>query len=136
MRGRVLAPGAATGRALVLTEPLSLWGGLDPSSGLLIDPHHPQRGASLAGRVVVMPAARGSSSSSSVLAEAARAGVAPAALLLGEPDLILAVGAAVAEELYGVRIPVLALPPEELAAVPDGASLTVGEDGTVSGDAV
>lgn len=136
MRGRILAAGAASGRALVLTEPLSLWGGMDPSSGLVIDPHHPQRGSSMAGCVVVMPAARGSSSSSSVLAEAARAGVAPAALLLGEPDLILAVGAAVAEELYSVRIPVLALPPEELATIPDGASLTVGEDGTVSGDAL
>lgn len=132
MRGRVLAAGAASGRALVLTEPLSLWGGLDPSSGLLIDPHHPQLGASLAGRVVVMPAARGSSSSSSVLAEAARAGVAPAALLLGEPDLILAVGAAAAEELYGVSIPVLALSPVELADVVDGTILVVHHDGRVS----
>ena len=136
MKGHVLAPGVARGPALVLREPLSLWGGLDPSNGEVIAPHHPQRGASLAGRVVVMPAARGSSSSSSVLAEAARAGVAPAALLLGEPDLILAIGAAVAEEMYGVRIPVLALPPEELAGVPDGAPLEIMEDGTVSGGAV
>lgn len=132
MSGRILAAGAASGRALVLTEPLSLWGGLDPASGVVIDPHHPQRGASLAGRVVVMPAARGSSSSSSVLAEAARAGVAPAALLLGEPDLILAVGAAVAEELYGVSIPVLALSPVELADMVDGTTLVVHRDGRVT----
>ena len=131
MKGRVLAPGSASGQALVLSEPLSLWGGLDPTNGDVIDPHHPQRGASLAGRVVVMPAARGSSSSSSVLAEAARAGVAPAALLLGEPDLILAIGAAVADELYGVRIPVLALPPEELAGIPDSGNVDIGEDGRI-----
>ena len=61
------------------------------------------------GRVVVMPSGRGSSSSASVLAEAVRAGAAPAAILLGEPDLILAIGAAVAEELYGMRVPVLVL---------------------------
>lgn len=116
----------------MLTEPLSLWGGLDPASGEVIDPHHPQRGANLSGRVLVLPAARGSSSSSSVLAEAARARVAPAALLLGEPDLILAVGAAVAEELYGAVIPVAVLAPEDLAEIPDGAEVSIGPDGEVA----
>ena len=81
----------------MLDEPLSLWGGLDPATGEIVDVHHPQRGANLSGRVVVLPAARGSSSSASVLAEAARAGTAPAAIVLREPDLILAIGAFVAE---------------------------------------
>jgi hypothetical protein len=117
---------------VVLAEPLSLWGGLDPATGQVTDPHHPQRGLSLAGRVVIMPAARGSSSSSSVLAEAARAGMAPAAILLGEPDLILAVGAAVAGELYGVAIPVLVLSPDELAEIRDGQPVDIGRDGAVT----
>jgi predicted aconitase with swiveling domain len=131
VKGRVLAPGTASGDALVLDEPLSLWGGLDPASGRLTDAHHPQRGASLAGRVVVMPAARGSSSSSSVLAEAARAGTAPAAILLGEPDHILAVGAAVAQELYGVQVPVVVMEPDDLASLRTGQRLTVSSDGSV-----
>jgi predicted aconitase with swiveling domain len=128
----VLAPGEVRATALVLTEPLSLWGGMDPASGEVIDARHPQRGANLAGRAVVMPAARGSSSSSSVLAEAVRSGHAPAAILLGEPDLILAVGAAVAEELYGARLPVLVLPPEELATIRDGQELALAEDGEIT----
>jgi len=132
MKGRVLAAGSVTARALVLREPLSLWGGMDPASGELIDAHHPQRGASLSGRIVVMSAVRGSSSASSVLAEAVRAGCAPAAFLLGETDLILAVGAAVAEELYGVRLPVVVLPPTELARIHDDAVLRVDEDGSVT----
>src|SRR5687767_13290425 len=103
--------------ALVLDEGLSLWGGMDPATGELIDRHHPQCGANLAGRVVVMPSGRGSSSSASVLAEAVRAGTAPAAIVLREPDLILAIGAAVAEELYGVRIPVVVLPSEAFDAI-------------------
>ena len=107
-------------RALVLDEPLSLWGGMDPATGEVIDAHHPQRGVNLAGRVVVMRSGRGSSSSASVLAEAVRAGTAPSAILLGEPDLILSIGTAVAEELYGVRVPVVVLPPERLAAIADG----------------
>ena len=105
---------------LVLEEGLSLWGGMDPATGELIDAHHPQRGVNLAGRVVVMPSGRGSSSSASVLAEAVRAGTAPAAILLREPDLILAIGAAVAEELYGVRVPVVVLATAEYDAIRDG----------------
>jgi predicted aconitase with swiveling domain len=120
----------ATGRALVLGEPLSLWGGLDPASGLIIDARHPQRGASVAGRVLVMPLGRGSSSSASVLAEAVRAGTAPAAIVLGEPDLILAIGAAVAEELYGVTVPVV-VAPERIGTIRDGDSVRIGPSGAI-----
>lgn len=119
------------GRALVLDEPLSLWGGMDPVTGRLIDAHHPQRGAQLAGRVVVMSAGRGSSSSASVLAEAVRARTAPLAIVLGEPDLILSIGSAVAEELYGRTVPIVVLAPIELAAIADGAEILIGPDGTV-----
>jgi len=126
--GRVLSAGSAEGTALRLTEPLSLWGGLDPATGELIDVHHPQHGALLTGRVLVLPSARGSSSSSSVLAEAVRAGTAPAAILLGESDLILSVGAAVAAELYGTAIPIVVLAASDLAAITDGARVGVAGD--------
>jgi len=120
------------GRALVLDEGLSLWGGMDPASGELIDAHHPQRGAVLTGRIVIMPSGRGSSSSASVLAEAVRAGTAPAAFLLEEPDLILAIGSAVARELYGVVVPVLVVSAEESAGISDGAQVHIGANGMVS----
>lgn len=116
--------------ALVLTEPLSLWGGIDPRTGRIVDVHHPQRGASIAGRVLVMPSGRGSSSSASVLAEAARAGTAPAAILMREPDLILSVGAVVATELYRVDIPVV-VDALGIAGVLDGDLVRVTSDGGV-----
>lgn len=102
--------GEASGPALVLDEPLSFWGGVDPATGDIVDVHHPQYGANVAGRVLVMPSGRGSSSSSSVLAETIRAGTAPAAIVLFEPDAILALGAIVASELYGRTIPVVVTP--------------------------
>jgi len=132
VKGRVLAAGAAEGLALRLDEPLSFWGGVDPETGQIIDARHAQRGVSVRGRVLVMPSVRGSSSSSSVLAETVRAGCAPAAILLGEPDLILAVGAAVAEELYRVRLPIIQLSLAALVEIPDGAGLAVGESGEVT----
>lgn len=104
---RTLVAGNGRGPVLVLDEPLSFWGGVDPASGDVIDVRHPQRGANVSGRVLVMPSGRGSSSSSSVLAESIRAGTAPAAIVLTEPDPILALGAIVARELYGRAMPVV-----------------------------
>jgi len=127
--GRLIAPGRARAPALVLDEALSLWGGMDPATGAIIERRHPQHGANVSGRVLVLPAARGSSSSASVLAEAVRAGTAPAAIVLGEPDLILALGAAVAEELYGVQIPILVLSTADLAEIRDGATVDIGPEG-------
>lgn len=123
-----------SGRALVLDEGLSLWGGMDPATGELIDSHHPQRGTRLTGRVLVMPSGRGSSSSASVLAEAVRARTAPAAIILGEADLILAIGSAVAEELYGVLVPVVVVGPAVVAAIADGAEVRLGPDGALEVD--
>jgi len=76
-------------------------------TGGVIDVRHPQHDANVTGRILVMPSGRGSSSSSSVLTEAIRVGTAPAAIVLGEADPILALGAIVARELYGKVTPVV-----------------------------
>lgn len=104
---RALVPGPAEGIAVVLSEPLSFWGGVDPADGTIIDRHHPQAGRSVRGNVLVMPSGRGSSSSSSVLAETILAGTGPVAIVLAEPDGILALGSLVASKLYGTTTPVV-----------------------------
>jgi len=125
LAARPLVAGEAAGPALVLEAPLSLWGGMDPHSGRVGDHHHPQFGASVSGRILVMPSGRGSSSSSSVLAEAIRLGTAPLAILLAEPDEILVLGALVAQHLYGRTCPVLVLPEAAGGAVATGDHVTV-----------
>jgi predicted aconitase with swiveling domain len=125
LRGRVLVAGEASGPALVLEAPLSLWGGLDPHTGRVSDHHHPQRGATVTGRVLVMPSGRGSSSSSSVLAEAIRLGTAPLAILLAEADEILVLGALVAGHLYGRTCPIVVLPAAAGGAIATGDRLVV-----------
>ena len=105
----MLAPGHAEGAPLVLDEPLSFWGGVDPETGTITDTHHPQVGASLTGRIVVLPGGRGSSSSSSVLAETIRNGSGPSGLVLGSRDPILALGSLVARELYRRAVPIVAV---------------------------
>jgi len=99
--------------------------------GRIIDQRHPQVGEIVAGRVLVMPFGRGSSSGSSVICEAVRAGTAPAAILMAERDDIIALGAIAADEVYGLLMPVVVLAQEELDGLETGAVVTVGVDGTV-----
>jgi hypothetical protein len=64
--------------------------------------------------------------------EAVRARTAPAGIVLGEPDLILAIGAAVAEELYDVQLPILVVSLEELARIGPGDPVRIGPEGLTS----
>jgi predicted aconitase with swiveling domain len=132
LRGRVLVAGSGQGVALVLDEPLSFWGGFDAESGRVIEERHPQAGASLAGKVLVMPSSRGSSSSSSVLAQALRRGTGPAAILLAQPDEIIVLGALIPNLLDGSRFPVIELGPADYESIKTGNGMTVGDDGTVT----
>lgn len=131
MADRVLLAGTAAGEALVLNEPLSFWGGLDAESGSIIDIHHPQHGMVVTGLVLVMPSGRGSSSSSSVLAEAIRIGTAPLAIVLGEPDEIVLLGALISEELYGITCPVVVADEESYRAISTGDRVEVGPEGVL-----
>jgi predicted aconitase with swiveling domain len=123
--GRVLVEGRAEAPALVLGEPLSFWGGLDPATGRIVEVGHPQQGEVVTGRVLVMPSGRGSSSSATVLAEAIRLGTGPAGIVLRVPDGIVAIGALVAAELYGVAVPVVLLDGPAHRSLVDGALLRV-----------
>ncbi len=123
--GRAYAPGAARGSALILSERLSFYGGVDSATGEIIDHAHPDRGRIITGRILVAPGGRGSSSSSSVLAEAIRLGTAPAGIVLGHPDPIMVIGCLVARRLYGLSVPIMVCPLEGLA---DGVFLAMSCD--------
>ena len=123
--------GGVTGEVLRLDEPLSFWGGTDPATGRIIARRHPQVGESITGRVLAMPFGRGSSSGSSALCEAVRAGTGPVAILMGEPDEIVALGAIVADEVYGAGFPVVVLPAAGFDDLVTGSRVSVAADGAV-----
>lgn len=130
--GRVLVPGTATGKLLRLTAPISFWGGVDPATGRISDPRHPEHGLDIAGRVLALPATVGSSSSSAIMLELLRIGKAPAAVLLGKVDAILVLGVIVAREMGYNTIPVLDVSEAELARLPANATLQIIEDGGIA----
>jgi hypothetical protein len=130
--GDPIVPGCASGQAIVTEVPLSLWGGLHPHTGEVIDRRHPLSGRNVAGRVLVMPFGRGSCTASGVLLETIRHGVAPAAIVLSRTDPIIGLGAILGEELYGRIVPVVVLNDGDFAAIPEGACVAVALDGTVT----
>ena len=85
----------------------------------------------IAGTVLALAATRGSSSSSAIMLELLARGIAPAALLLGEPDAILALGVVVGREMGYPTIPVLAIPAAEQALLPQGM-LRIAKGGVIS----
>jgi len=96
LQGRVVKEGAASGRALVSSEPIGFLGGVDPDSGVVIEPGHPLEGKTVSGRVLVFPTGKGSTVGSYTLYRMARHGVAPAAIVNAEADPVVAVGAIIA----------------------------------------
>ncbi|WID94977.1 aconitase X [Bosea vestrisii] len=127
--GIAVAPGDAAGPVVVLSEALSFWGGVDPATGVVIDVHHPSHGVLLAGAVVMMPSSRGSCSGSGVLLELALSGRNPAALIFAGPEDTLTLGAIVASEMFGRRIPVIRLSEAAFAALAAATDATIAPDG-------
>ena len=113
------------GEVLTCREGLSFWGGVDPDTGVIIDTHHPDHGASLAGRIVLMPSSRGSCSGSGVLLQLSRNGKAPAALVFREAEDILTLGAIISARLFDRPVAVLRLPAETYEALSRAAEAEI-----------
>jgi uncharacterized protein len=129
--GKVLVDGRAEGRILKLRAPISFWGGIDPATARVIDVRHPDRGLPIEGRILCLPGMIGSSSASAVMLELLRAGKAPAALVLGETDAILALGVVVGAELGYPAIPVVELAPDAQRSLPQDALARIDEGGFI-----
>ncbi len=116
-----LTPGAAAGRLLVLTEPLSFYGGVDPETGVIVQTGHPRNGECLTGRVLALPRSTGSTVGSWTLLRMSRLGTAPSAVVSQATDAVLVTGT-----LAGgiVHLDGLAVDPAQ-----DGAEATIPADG-------
>ncbi len=113
------------GEILVCEEGLSLWGGVDPETGIIRDVLHPQHGETLAGRIVFMPTSRGSSSGGGILLGPALSGNAPLAFVFKKPESILNLGAVIAERMFGLKIPMLQLNHSDYAALSNASHAVI-----------
>ena len=109
-RCRPVVRGSAEGGVLVTSQPISFWGRVDPRTGVVIGRRHELHGGRVAGKVLVLPYAKGFASATTVLLEAVGCGSVPVAIVNVEADPVVAVVALLAEKLYGRVIPIVDRP--------------------------
>jgi uncharacterized protein len=128
LKGRKVVGGRSEGEALVTSETISGWGGINERSGAIIERRHELRGVSFAGKVLVFPGAKGSSGWSAYFHMTRLNGVQPAAMIFTRMTTKIALGAVV------TRVPAVTdLDRDPLLVIETGDWVTVDADaGTVT----
>ena len=124
LKGRVIYPGNAHGKALVSRQAISFFGGVHPDNGIILENGHDLEGYSVAHTILAFPNGKGSTVGSYTIYRLKQNGVAPAAILNVECEPIIAVGCIISE------IP--CIDQITIDQIPQGALIRVnGENGLV-----
>jgi predicted aconitase with swiveling domain len=97
LHGRRVMGGYAEGEALVSSEPVSFYGGVNPLTGCITEPGHCCCGENVSGKVFVFPTGKGSTVGSYVIYRMKKLGTAPAAIINVETEAILATGCVISD---------------------------------------
>ena len=97
LKGRIISKGKAQKEALVTSQPISFYGGVDPNTGEIIEKGHELQGKSVKGKILVFPNGKGSTVGSYTLYRMKKNGVAPAGMINKECETVVAVGAIISE---------------------------------------
>ncbi len=120
LAGRCIYPGSAKGEALVTSQAISFFGGIDPDSGVIVERGHELEGQTIAGKVLVFPTGKGSTVGSYTLYRLRHNGLAPLAIINAECETITAVGCIIAEIPCVDKIPIQAIRTGSLVSLEDG----------------
>ncbi|MDI6888891.1 MAG: DUF126 domain-containing protein [Methanocellales archaeon] len=93
VKGRAISKGIASGPALITSQPISFLGGVDPSTGQIIEHGHELEGISIKDCVLIFPHGKGSTVGSYVMYQLKKNGVAPCAIINLRCEAIIAIGA-------------------------------------------
>ena len=117
LRGRSIYSGTAQGEALVTSQAISFFGGIDPETGVVVERGHELEGQCIAGRVLVFPTGKGSTVGSYTLYRLKHNGHAPLAILNAECETITAVGCIIAEIVCVDQLPIHNILPGSLVRI-------------------
>lgn len=126
-QGRELIAGNVNGPTLRLEAPLSLWDGLDSSTGIIIQGEHPNHGQSIGGKIVVFAKGLSGATAGAALTETVRTGNSPLAIILPEADEIVVTASVIAGVLYGQEIPLIQLNQAEIDNIPNNILMQINE---------
>jgi predicted aconitase with swiveling domain len=97
LKGRKVMGGKAEGEALVSSESVSFYGGVDPVTGCITEPGHCCCGENITGKIFVFPMGKGSTVGSYVIYRMKKLGTAPAAIINQETEAIIATGCVISD---------------------------------------
>lgn len=97
LKGRIISKGLAEGEALTTTMPISFYGGVDPETSEILEKGHELQGKQIKGKILVFPNGKGSTVGSYTLYRLKKGGVAPAGIINGDCETVVAVGAIISE---------------------------------------
>lgn len=97
LKGRRICEGQAIGGALITSQAISFYGGVDPETGVITEKDHELEGKSIAGKVFVFPTGKGSTVGSYTLYRLKKNGKAPTAIVNKKCEPIIAVGCIISE---------------------------------------
>lgn len=89
--------GIVEGEALVSTEPVSFYGGIDPTTGCVTEPGHCCCGEKISGKIFAFPSGKGSTVGSYVIYRMKKLGTAPLAIINQETEAIIATGCVISD---------------------------------------
>lgn len=126
-RGRGIVPGIVEGEALVSHDTISGFGGIDPTTGTVIEPRHELFGQCFTDKVLIFPGAKGSSGWSGFFQSTRLLDTAPLAMVFDVVTTKAVLGAIV------TRIPTVAeCTPSPIHIVHTGDIVRVNaDDGTI-----
>ena len=123
-KARAIRAGRAEGPALVSPAPIGFLGGVDPDTGVVLEPGHPLQGKSIRGTVLVFPTGKGSTVGSYTILRLSKSGAAPVAMVNAESEAIVAVGAIISDIPMVDRVDISQIQDGDWVAV-DGERVTV-----------
>jgi predicted aconitase with swiveling domain len=128
LRGRSIFNGSTQGEALVSTQPISFFGGVDPETGIVVERGHPLEGQHITGKILIFPTGKGSTVGSYTLYRLKKNGFAPRAILNENCETIIAVGCIIAEIPCVDQLSIDEIHSGSLVQV-DGACVSIEESG-------
>lgn len=132
VKGLMPVKGQGEGEIIASDVPLSFWGGIDPSTGTVIDKYHPLHDKNVAGKIFVLSEGRGSCTGSGVLLEMILSNCAPNGIILREKDEIIILGGIVADEVFSKDIPIVVLKDEDFEIALHSSYAKIEGDGQVT----
>ena len=97
MKGRIIMKGKTQAEALVTSQPISFYGGVDPKTSQILEKGHELQGKLVKGKILVFPTGKGSTVGSYTLYRMKKNNTAPAGIINKDCETVVAVGAIISE---------------------------------------